>query len=171
MAGLKHRVGVKKPKSHDPRTVMPGTCEGVRLSKGEGLYGRHHQNCSTQTLSDMVMSSLSMVPAVSELGTVYLTILGNSNSQQTCVFYVVVGRLYYCRHFRYYIVTQKGPVRVRTLEPLILGMISESDSGCCSFSSPGTADDLPSNLKSLLSPPSDGRECIGPEVLGMRERW
>ena len=52
------------------------------------------------------MSSLSMVPAVSELGTVYLTILGNSNFRQTRVFCVVVGRLYYYRHFRYDIVTQ-----------------------------------------------------------------
>jgi len=52
------------------------------------------------------MSSLSMVPAVSELGTVYLAILGNSDFRQTCVFYVVVGKLYYCRHFRYYIVAQ-----------------------------------------------------------------
>ena len=47
------------------------------------------------------------------------------------------------------------------------GMVSERDSGC--FSSPGTADGLPPNLKSLLSRPFDGREFKDPEVLGTRE--
>ena len=94
----------ERRRDSERKEIPPGERQGT-----DNLWRRDAislQNCSTQTLSDMVMSSLSMVPAVSELGTVYLAILGNSDFRQTCVLYVVVGRLYYCRHFRYHIVTQ-----------------------------------------------------------------